>query len=207
MYQQGVDAAKAAADGALKLANGTLQETINTQNALVAQAENALKFVQNASNELHLMDIANKALQDFQTVENKTLGVLQAGISALAKCAEKVAFDAANAGLAIARANTKDIDIAKAAVKAAGDSTDEVMKAGAWVVAHTANILNIRTIEVTGDLRGLCQQGTELKAHIEGTFAEKEVNFSIDFLPGKGEELVKAVFQKFLKDIKAGLHL
>ena len=203
-YQSDLDDARKAADAALNATNGALQTTINVQNGLVHTAETALNTVQTAGKELQDSNIAKKALQDFQKAEDVVLNGLSADVTGLMKCGEKVAFDAANAGLNIARANTKDLDVAKSALTFAEHSTDEVMDAGAWVVKHTVNILNIKKVELTGDLRGLCQKGTRLQAHIVGTFAEQNVDFSVDYTPAQGEEMVKGVFQKLMGDMKSG---
>ena len=175
------------------------------QNDLVSKAATVLNTVSTAGQELHDSNFAKKALDDFLKAEDKILDGLSTAITELANCTEKVAFDAADAGVKIARANTKDIDIAKSALKYADEGTEGIMDAGDWVVNHTFNILNIKSIEATGDLRGLCQQGTSLQAHIVGTFAEENVDFSVAFYPAQGEEMVKNVFAKLMKDMKDGI--
>ncbi|KAL8872337.1 MAG: hypothetical protein Q9174_002021 [Haloplaca sp. 1 TL-2023] len=204
-YEKDLEIARGAANGAMSAANSTLQTTINVQNAAVSDAEKLLDNVQTAGKELQARNLAQKALAEYQAAETKVLNGLQSAVNALAQCAEKVAFDAANAALQIARANVKDVDIAKAAVEFAKTGVDAVLDVGSWVVQHAFNILNIRMIEVTGDLRGLCKQGTQLKARVVGTFAEQNVDFTLDFTPAKGEQMAKDVFQKLMNDVKAGV--
>ncbi|KAI9858320.1 MAG: hypothetical protein M1824_004340 [Vezdaea acicularis] len=107
-----------------------VQETINVQNILVTQANNALTAVQTAGNELHLAQFAKKALDDFQAAEAKVLSGLQAAVKALAQSAEAIAFGAANTVLAFARANVKDIDIAKNAMEKAREASEAALDMG-----------------------------------------------------------------------------
>ncbi|KAI4193575.1 MAG: hypothetical protein LQ350_008251 [Teloschistes chrysophthalmus] len=204
-YEQDLAVARRAAEGALSAANSTLQATINAQNSLVADAERALNTVQTAGKELQDTGIAQRALAEYQAVEAKILSGLQSAVDGLAQCAEKIAFDSADAALKVARANVKDVDIAKAAVEFARTGTDAVLDAGNWVVQHAFNILNIRIIEITGDLRGLCKEGTKLQARIVGTFAEQAVELNMEFLPAKGEEMCKEVFRRLIEDVKGGV--
>lgn len=204
-YQDDLNAARSTADATLAGAKAGMQETTNVQNDFVNKATTVLNTVQNAGKELQDSNLAKKAFQDFQKAENIVLNGLSTAITGLMNCGEKVAFDTATSSLNIANANTKDIDIAKSALKFADEGTDAVLDVGGWVVKHTLNILNIKSVEVTGDLRGLCKQGTELKAHIEGTFADNNIDFSVDFVPVQGEEMVKRVFAKLMGDVKAGV--
>lgn len=204
-YKKGVETARTTADDTLRAANGTLAETQHAQDALVAQVQSALTLARSSSAEKRVADAAKGALRDFQRAEAKVLAGLQAAVNALAQSAEAVAFGAANVGLKVAMANTKDVDVAKAAVEVAKESGDAVMDAGDWVVDHAVNILNLRTVTLSGDLRATCLSQASLKAHVEGTFAEQPVDFTVDFLPGKGEEMVKALFKRLMDDIKSGV--
>lgn len=204
-YQADLNAARATADATLSGAQGGLQQTISIQDGLVAKASSVLNTVSTVGQELQNSNIAKKAIDDFQIAEAGVLSTLSAAVTGLANCAEKAAFDTANAGLSIARANSKDLDVARSALRFAEEGTDAVIDVGGWVIKHTVNILNIQTVEVTGDLRGLCKEGTELKAHVVGTFADNQVDFSVEFLPAKGEELCKRVFERVMGDVKAGV--
>ena len=175
------------------------------QNSLVTQVNNALIAVQTTGDELHLAQFTKKALDDFQAAEAKVLAGLQAAVKALAQSTEAIALGAANTGLAFARANVKDIDIAKNAMEKAREAGKAALDMGNWLAKNTFNILYLKSVDVTGDLRGLCKQGTELKAHIVGTLAGHDVDFSCGFLPAQGEELVKRVFERLLADVKSGV--
>ena len=148
---------------------------------------------------------AKKALADFQAAEVGILKGLQQAVDTLAQSAEAVAFGAATAGLNVARANIKDLDVARSAVKLAGEGADGVLDAGNWLVAHAVNVLNIKNVDIKGDLRGMALKGAQLSADVQGTFAEQPIHFSVDFLPGKGEEFAKRLFEKLMGDAKAGL--
>ena len=139
------------------------------------------------------------------TAEEGVLQGLQKSVDALATSAEYLAFNAANTGLKIAQANTKDLDLARSVVHLADDAADAVLDASAWVTAHTFNTLNLKSVELSGDLRGLLKNSTEFKAHVVGTFAEQSIDFSVDFTPGQGEKLAEQVFQKLMADAKSGV--
>ncbi|KAI9804315.1 MAG: hypothetical protein M1833_007122 [Piccolia ochrophora] len=204
-YEGEVETARATADGTLQLANATLQGTINVQDGVVQQAQNALDLVSDAGTELHLIQLALAALQTFQAASERTLAGLQSAVDALGQSAEFVAFSAANEALAIARANVKDLDIARSAMETARQGTDAILDMGSWMVSNAVNILNVTSVEVTGDLRGLAQEGSKLSARVVGTFAGENVDFSCEFLPAQGEEFVKRVFTQLLDDAKAGI--
>lgn len=102
--------------------------------------------------------MAKKTQGYFQKVETGISAGLQAVVVRLAK-SEGVAFATANAGLSVAKANTKDIDIARSAIKFADTATDSVMDVGCWMLEHEMNILNIKTVELSGDLRGCVSKG------------------------------------------------
>ena len=79
------------------------------------------------------------------------------------------------------------------------------MDTGDWLVAHAVNILNVRNVDVSGDLRAMQLQRTALSAHVDSTFAGQNVNFTVDFLPGQGEKLVQLVFEKLMANAKDGV--
>lgn len=186
-------------------ANGTLAATRATQDQLVAAAGSALTLVQTSGVEQQLANTAKQALSAYQAAGAGVLQGLQAAFDRLASTAEAAAFGAANASLQLAQANTKDINLAKSAVDFAGKGANGVLDAGNWVASHSLNILNIRSVDVSGDLRGLLQQGKELNAHVVGTFAEKNVDVSVNFSPGKGEEMAKNLFQQLMNDVDKGV--
>ena len=157
-YEGRLNDARRIADGAIGVAGSTLETTRNVQNGLVSGAEGALNTVKTASKELQNTKITQKILDDFQAASQRVLSGLQEAVNVLAQCAEKVAFDTADMGLKVARANVKDIDIAKAAVNVAKEGTEAVLDVGNWIVQHAFNILNIRLLELKGDLRGFARR-------------------------------------------------
>ena len=204
-YQNGLTTARQAADAALSTANAGLQTTISVQTNLVNQAATALNIAETASQELQASNIAKKALADYHSASAADLNGLSTAVNGLATCAQKVAFDAATTGLALAQANVADIDIAKSALTHAEEDTDSVIEVGDWFVSHTVDILNIQKMELTGDLRGLMKEGTKLKIRLVGSFADEDVDFNVDYEVGRGEEMVKEVFGTLMGNVKAGL--
>ena len=218
-YQEAVDTAKSSADAVLGAANATLEATRLAQDQLVATAQDTLTYTQEGTPERHVMfitlpavkspfqiaiDVANQALTAYWSVENGVLQGLQAAVDRLASTAEGVALSIANAALDVARANTKDLELAKAAVNVAGQAGDAVMDAGDWIVSHMVNILNVQKLDVDGDLRNVLQGG-ELSANVIGKFVEQDVDVRIGFVPGKGELLAQSLFHRLMELVDHGV--
>jgi hypothetical protein len=204
-YQQLVNDARTTANASLNTANLAVQETQHAQDQLVDKADNALQLVQSSGIEKHAADAATGLLKDYQIAEAKLLAKLSKAVDDLADTAEAAALKLAQAGLAVAQANTKDVDLARAAITEGAKASGQVMDAAGWMMDHTGNILNLRSVTLTGDFRGMAIGSSELSAQVVGTFAEHDINFAVDFTPGKGEEMAKRVFQRLLDDMKSGL--
>ena len=199
-----VETTRAAADAANTAANFALQQTISAQDQLVNQAQAALDLVDTASNELLNSQLAQRALDDFNNAEASVLSGLQTAVDGLADCAEKVAFDGATAALAAANANTSGIDLAVAAVNGVRDGVDTALQdVGAWLTNHEKDILALENVQVSGNLRGLALHGMELDARIVGSFAEHAIDFVVGFVPGKGDGVAKAVYDKVMADVRS----
>jgi hypothetical protein len=65
--------------------------------------------------------------------------------------------------------------------------------------------LDLRRVEVSGDLRGAGAGTAELGAAVVGRFVGQEVDFSVGFTPGKGEVMVGEVFERLIGMVKTGL--
>ena len=62
------------------------------------------------------------------------------------------------------------------------------------MVNHAGNFLNLTSVELKGTLKGLCDNGEPMKAHVIGMVADKSVdvlNYNIGDTPG----LIKSLFE------------
>lgn len=126
-------------------------------------------------------------------------------MDAVGKGAEAVAFETANAALKTALASTAALDAARAAVELAAQAGEAVVSAAGWMASHAGSLLDVQRVEVSGDLRGACLGETQLAARLVGTFAGNHVDFSVDFTPGKGEDMLKTVFEWLIGAVKKGV--
>ena len=202
-YEAVVQTARQTGQGAINWAYQSLHNTESAWNSIIAAAQAT------ASNVLHgvewlALDAAGNALAAYSAAEGAVLAGLQDAIDRVGVTAEAAAFGAANGALALAQANTKDLQLAKDAVDLAGKSGKGFLDAGNWIVSRGVNILNIKTVTLDGDLRALIEAGKELNAHVVGTFAEQNVDFNIPFTPGKGEEMTQRLFHRVMDDTDHG---
>jgi hypothetical protein len=203
-YTKAVNDAKAAEDLAMKTASSSLTAVTAAQKKLVDAASAALNVTKTTGQEAINATSSAQTLSAYKAVADKTIGAASSAVDALGKSAEKVAFDAANAALVVAKANTHDLDIAKNALKIAQESTDAVVSAGAWIITHGVNLLNIRKAEASGDLRAFVN-GKPITFSIDATLAEQNVKVNVNFSLGQGGEVVKHLFEELINRIKSGV--
>ncbi|MCJ1353311.1 MAG: hypothetical protein MMC33_003296 [Icmadophila ericetorum] len=196
--------AKKVGDGVLNGLRATLEETKKVQNGLIAKAEVELQAAKKECNQSKAWDVAKATLKAFMDAEAAIVTDAEKALVALESCGEKLAYEAALAALNIARAGTKEIDLARHAVQLVEDGVDGMADLGTWMVSHVGNIFNIRSLKLSGSL-GKSMMKTPLVCAIEGVFAEKEVKFEVDFVPGKAEEMMKKAFEKILAELKGDL--
>jgi hypothetical protein len=63
------------------------------------------------------------------------------------------------------------------------------------MVNHAGNFLNLTSVELTGTLKGLCDNGEPMKAHVVGMVADKSVDIVLDYNIGDTPGLVKSLFE------------
>ncbi|KAJ0268030.1 hypothetical protein COL940_013789 [Colletotrichum noveboracense] len=204
-YENLLRGARTAADKSLGLVKSGLQETIDAQSKLVSAAEIAEREIRESGVEKLAVDDAKRVLQEFQQAEASVISGLERVVNDVAKGVEAATLDLATITLNFARANSQAVDTARNALSFAQTAVDTALDVSDWVITRAINILNIREIEVTGDLGAVCERKSKLKARITGTFAEHEVDVSIDFTPGDGEELIKELFKELMDKVKSGI--
>ena len=206
LAQGALDDAKKAADAALVTVNKGLADTTKIQAALVDDADKALSAAQKDCDESKVWGAAKAVLAAAISVEASVVADADKMVAALALCAEKVAYDAAVAALALAKAGTKEVDLANHALTLVKDGVDEVSALGTWMVDHAGNIFNIRVVQLSGALGdAVAKPPQPLKAHIEGEFADASVKLDVSFTPGKAEDMMKQAFEQIMKEVKGNI--
>jgi hypothetical protein len=190
----------------MDVANKALAVTEDAQGALITAAQKELDDAKKECDQSKAWDAAKDVLTAYMNTEAALLEAAAKAVTELASCAEKLAYDAAVAAVAIARSATKELDLAKSAVSAAEGATNEMAALGTWMVKNVGNIFNVTKIELSGSLKGAtAKPAVPLQAKIDGVFADKQVHLSAEFTPGKAEDFVKSIFDQILADAKADL--
>jgi len=202
--QDALDAAKKAGEAAMDVANKALAVTKDAQGALITAAQKELDDAKKECDQSKAWNAAKDVLTAYMNTEATLLEATAKAVTELASCAEKLAYDAAVAAVTIARSATKEIDLAKSAVSTVEGATNEMAALGSWMVKNVGNIFNVRKIELSGSLKGAtAKPPVPLSAKIDAVFADKEVDFSVEFTPGKAEDFLKSIFDKIMGDVKA----
>ena len=204
--QDALTAAKKAGEVAMDVANKALDGTKIAQNALISAAQKELDDAKKGCDQSRAWDAAKAVLAAYMNTEAALLVAAAKAVTDLESCAEKLAYDAAVAAIAVARSATKEVDLAKSAVSAVEGAADEMAALGTWMVKNVGNIFNVRKIALSGSLQGATAKPAQpLHAEIEGVFADKEVHLSADFTPGQAEAFLKSIFEQILAEVKKDL--
>jgi len=140
------------------------------------------------------LDKANTAFTDFKAAADKTLEGLRAAVGAVSD----MAYKAAEKSVQEAKAATLAVDTAKNGLSMAQRVASAVLDASAWVAKNGIDIFDLTSVTLSGDLRGLVDKSSRLKARVQGTFAFKDVDLTVDFVPGQGEEMIRDLFDRLL---------
>lgn len=193
MCRSALDAARGAAASALSVAEAAFNTTQYYQKQLVDAAAQGLVQVEQAGQAA--VNEALKAAQDFKATAEKTL----AGLSDAVAAVSDAAYKAAEASFKAAQAARSGIQTAENGVKAAEQGAgDLLMEAISWIAKNGANIFDPSSVFVSGDLRGFINRTSPLEARIKGTFMSKPIDLTVDFVPGEGEAMIRAIFDKLV---------
>lgn len=170
----------------------------------ISAAQASLDAAQKACDELNAWNLAKAALAAYLNAEAGLLATANAALADLAKCAEKVALDAATLALNAATQATKELDVAKSVIADAQKATDEFAGFATWLVSHGGNIFNVKKVIISGSLNDAANK-RPFKAQVQGTFGNAPVDVSVEFTPGQAEAFVKGLVMHFVDEAKADL--
>ena len=201
---QGLKDAKIAGDAAVNFAIGAVDTVVTAQKVLVQKARDGLHDAQTKSDELATSNQAKENMDNKRAELQK--GVDQAAVN-LTNVVKEVVNDvliAAKDALQTAKAGTAILDGAEDFLQGIETADDGILDAAAWLNDKGANVLNIRRMEINGDLRGICN-GVELDVRIIGTITETNIDWSLKLKVNNGDKLIKALFDKIFNDVKGGI--
>ncbi|KLO19379.1 hypothetical protein SCHPADRAFT_935442 [Schizopora paradoxa] len=189
---------------ALNVAKDGLREVREDQAILVEAAQSGLKSVEEACDELNVFNAAKEALRAGEGIAHGMISTAQAGVDALANCAEFVAFDVAEKALKFAQENTSELNLARHALTVAEGAVNVGLEIGNWAVSHAGEIFNIRKMEFSGSVRSLTSKdGPPLRVAVEGVVFGEKVDFELVWKPHFDlVEFIKELFRLLWAEIQ-----
>ncbi|KAF8305444.1 hypothetical protein DL93DRAFT_2160293 [Clavulina sp. PMI_390] len=191
-----LDIAHEGASGAIDAAKGALSAVDSATQELVNIAQSALDKAGQIGQVA--VDIARRALTEYESTTVAILTGVQYALDALAKCAEWIKYEAALAGLKIAKAGAAAvISAAQVAVDIGHGVQHAVLKAAQWITSLWLELINVTDIELTAIFS--TEVGFSFDGLIRGTidgdhFFVLEVSFDLadqmKFITGLFEKLV-----------------
>jgi hypothetical protein len=206
LAQTALDGVREVKTEVLDTAKDGLNEVRDMQNAVIQRAIDALHAAEHASDQLHVFDFARDALKAGESVAQSMINGAQDAVDGLARCGEFIAFDAAEAALKFAQANTSELNLARHAVEVAEGAVNMGLDVAQWAVDHAGKFFNITKVEFSGSVRSLVhaeEGGPPLTATVEGTVLGHEINVHIVWKPDFDlVRFIKELFQMLWDKIK-----
>ncbi|KAF2428911.1 hypothetical protein EJ08DRAFT_719082 [Tothia fuscella] len=192
----------------------------------ISTAQFVVSFTQSNSDPLHALQAANLALTGYQAVSADTIDTAMGWVRSVMQGAQYAAYKSAQAGLDLAQANTRDIDVAKAALDLADQAASSSMDLVKWLAANGSKILTIRSVRLSGNLRALLADMTNivspgagnavqnpttrdgkpaLTASVDGMAMGTNFSATFAFRPGETTDFITQITEKFWKDLRGAL--
>ncbi|KAG8818384.1 hypothetical protein FRC19_010679 [Serendipita sp. 401] len=191
-----------AGDAALDVATKLVDEADKITAVAVSLAEDALTGVQKGGDAL--WKGAEKALADFIATGKAILEGAQKAIDDLVHCAEWLAYQAAEAGLSIAKAATHAIDVANFALEGIKDAGSIIMQVAEDIVEAVLNLFEITKVTLDGKFSGMHHGGDGFDVSVtfkvgggqpETVGLKLHLGGVVDFIQGLLEEILKKLTQ------------
>ncbi|OSS46201.1 hypothetical protein B5807_08134 [Epicoccum nigrum] len=203
-YRDTLSQLETSGPGKIDDARNAVANVRQAETAKVQAAQRALQSLQQSSPELNAWNDAKTKLEQFSNGAAATIAAAQKDIDDLATCAEKILFDRLNALFESARANQKDLDIAKHAQEVADALGSIASDVSQWMISHDGNFFDINHVSLKGSLRGVVGVGKEpFQATIRGVVAGTTQDFQVEYRLGDTLAMIKSIFEHVWKDIEA----
>ncbi|KAF3139835.1 hypothetical protein TWF703_003413 [Orbilia oligospora] len=167
--------------------------------------EEALTRAEKFGNELKLFDAAHAALDIGCPLAQSSLDDAEAAVKGLGDYAEFLTFELAKKALAFAENNTKELNLARYACKAAEEVAYLGLDIIKWGISHAGKLIDINKIEFEGSLKSLIADGPLLRVLIQGVLCGGQFAVEIVWQPHFNlVAFIKALFDRLWEMIKSG---
>ena len=170
---------------------------------MIQGAIDALHAAENASDELHLFDLAKFALEAGEAFAQGIVDTAQKSIDALAACTEFLAFNVADKALLFAKNNSKELNLARHAVEVTESAVNLGLDIGEWAVNHAGRLIDLTKVEFFRSIASLIADGSPLIVNVEGLVLGERVEIHIRWQPHFNlVEFIKALFNELWEMMK-----
>ncbi|KAF7332712.1 FAD-binding PCMH-type domain-containing protein [Mycena kentingensis (nom. inval.)] len=189
-------AAVAAARQALDATDLATQAALVTATLVLSEVEQLGPFAVAA---------ASETLESYRETGVATLEAAQASVDAVAKGSDWVAYEAALAGLAAAKAAAHELDIASGALEIAKEAEVGMLSAAQHVAANALTFLELHHVRLEGELRKTTR-GAGLAAVVEGKVAGQAFSLQTSYDPRKiAAEFVSVLLRRLLEQVSTSI--
>lgn len=203
--QRAVDDARRAGDQAVERANSQLNSTTADWDVKTKDAQDALSKAKTSSQELATTQKAKDDLDRKVNELDANIAKAADDLTNIVHEAVSGALKAANDTLQVAKGATVFIHAAKDLLDGVEALNDKILDLAAWINDHLTSLLNIKQIEVTGNLTGICRRNEPLHLEFVGFVAGSYVDWNFDMRLGEGIDFIKSLYNKILQDVQGGV--
>lgn len=183
----------------LSLSEEALRKVDKASQFAVDQAVATLDGVQKGA-EFVAFQTAKEALERFKKANTAAYDKAKLAIKGLMESAEFIAFKAAQAGLEVAQNSTQVLDAAKEALSLAEKASQTALSILEEVTKFGAHAVNIKTIILSGTLRGILGIGGSrarpFSAVVKGYIMGSWFDIKAEFDPREPVKFITAIFKQ-----------
>jgi hypothetical protein len=179
-----------------------LETVKNTAASAISDAEKALDCCKNGPLK-SAFDTCDTAVKECDKGVDADLADVQSAVDGLTKTVEYLGFTAAQKSVAGIRANIKSLDPARAALKMADDEEAAIEGVIKRMIKAAENILDVKKVEIAGDLRGMLDGSKPLQATILADIAKVEHAIIISYTFGDTKSFIEDLCKEGRKILKS----
>jgi hypothetical protein len=197
--QEALQAARTAAPGIISVAQTTLDGVDNSTQAIVSAMQNIVEATRVGGTYIALQG-AKDVLFGFKSANVAALSAAQTRVDTLLLTTEYITYEGVTTVLAAAKAAVSSLDGLREAVAIPQQAKEFVSKIIRWV--QGTGVVDIRTIEVSGTLRGMMDAngglGRPFKAHVEYVLAGQNGTFDGELDLRQTSAFITAIFNEYV---------
>ncbi|KAF8593815.1 hypothetical protein BDV93DRAFT_482217 [Ceratobasidium sp. AG-I] len=187
-----------AGEAGIDVAKAALVSVEATSQAVLDIALAGLEVVKHGV-EWAVLQGAKEALRVYLEAHGQAFRAATQALVDLARCADYIAYQTAQAALEFARASSITIDVARAAPEIARRAGADVLAVGQWVADHPLDAFGVLVVRLSGNLREMVGAGGSMvkpfTAHIEGVAAGRPFTLDGEFNLGSTADFISFIFE------------